>query len=99
MKEVLKVNNISKTYQALNGEVEALKSITFDVKEGFTMPENPVFISLHGKVFCTPKRIIRINDRKFVMVFNASDQDFYMLDGGALELDQHTTYRDFFSAK
>ncbi len=71
--------------------------VTFDVKEGFTMPENPVFISLHGKVFCTPKRIVRINDRKFVMVFNASDTDFYILDSGALELDQHITYRDFFS--
>jgi hypothetical protein len=70
--------------------------VTFDVKEGFTMPENPVFISLHGKVFCTPKKIIKVNDRKFVMVFNASDRDFYMLDGGALELDQHTSYRDFF---
>ncbi len=73
--------------------------VTFDVKEGFTMPENPVFISLHGKVFCTPKKIIKVNDRKFVMIFNASDQDFYMLDGGALGLDQHTTYKDFFSAK
>ncbi|WP_026510083.1 MULTISPECIES: hypothetical protein [unclassified Butyrivibrio] len=70
--------------------------VTFDVKEGFTLPENPVFISLHGKVFCTPKMIRRINDRKFVMIFNASDTDFYMLDGGSLALDQHTSYRDFF---
>lgn len=32
MKEVLQVKNVSKTYQALNGEVEALKDITFNVK-------------------------------------------------------------------
>ncbi len=73
--------------------------VTFDVKEGFTMPANPVFISLHGKVFCTPKRIVKINDRKFVMVFNASDTDFYMLDGGSLGLDSHTSYKDFFQGQ
>mgnify|MGYP006916124449 CR=1 FL=1 len=33
MKEILKVNNVSKTYQALNGEVEAIKNITFNVKQ------------------------------------------------------------------
>ena len=33
MKEVLKVKNVSKTYQALNGEVEAIKDITFDINE------------------------------------------------------------------
>ncbi|WP_026526105.1 hypothetical protein [Butyrivibrio sp. VCD2006] len=73
--------------------------VTFDIKEGFTMPENPVFISLHGKAFCTPKGIIKLNDRQIVVVFNASDRDFYMLDGGALEFDQHITYRDFFGKK
>ena len=73
--------------------------VTFDVKEGFTLPENPVFISLHGKAFCTPERIIRISDRKFVIVFNSRDTDFYMLDGGEIELDQHMTYREFFSGK
>ena len=34
MEEILKIKNVSKKYQALNGEVEALKDITFDVKEG-----------------------------------------------------------------
>lgn len=32
MEQVLRVDNISKTYQALNGEVEAIKNVTFDVK-------------------------------------------------------------------
>lgn len=34
MKEVLKIEEISKTYQAKNGEVEALKDISFSVNKG-----------------------------------------------------------------
>ena len=34
MKEVLKVQNVSKKYQADNGEVEALKDIIFSIEEG-----------------------------------------------------------------
>jgi len=34
MKEILKIDKISKTYQAKNGEVEALKDISFSVNEG-----------------------------------------------------------------
>ncbi len=73
--------------------------VTFDVKEGFTMPENPVFISLHGKGFCTPLGYKKINDSKFVLIFNASDTDFYILDGGSLGDDTHQTYKDFFTGQ
>ena len=34
MKEVLKLKNVSKKYQAKNGEVEALSNISFSVNEG-----------------------------------------------------------------
>ena len=34
MKKILKLENISKIYQAKNGEVEALKNVSFDVKQG-----------------------------------------------------------------
>ena len=34
MKELLKIENISKIYQAKNGEIEALKDISFTVKQG-----------------------------------------------------------------
>ena len=34
MKKILEVKNICKTYQAKNGEIEALRDISFDVKEG-----------------------------------------------------------------
>ncbi len=34
MQEVLKIENVSKLYQAKNGEIEALKSINFSVKKG-----------------------------------------------------------------
>ena len=34
MKEVLKLKNVSKKYQAKNGEVEALSDISFSVNEG-----------------------------------------------------------------
>ena len=32
MKSILEVKDICKTYQAQNGEIEALKNISFDVK-------------------------------------------------------------------
>ena len=34
MKDVLTIKNISKKYQAKNGEIEALNNISFTVKEG-----------------------------------------------------------------
>lgn len=34
MKEVLRLENINKTYQAKNGEIEALRNINFNVNEG-----------------------------------------------------------------
>jgi len=34
LKEILKIENISKRYQAKNGEIEALKDVNFTVKEG-----------------------------------------------------------------
>ena len=33
MSEILKLENISKTYQAKNGEIEALKDINFTVNK------------------------------------------------------------------
>ena len=41
MKEVLRLENINKTYQAKNGEIEALKNINFNVNEG-------EFVSISG---------------------------------------------------
>lgn len=53
MKDVLKVKNVSKTYQALNGEVEAIKDITFDVKQG-------EFVSIIGPSGCGKSTILSI---------------------------------------
>lgn len=49
MKKILEVKNACKTYQAQNGEIEALKNISFDVKEG-------EYISIIG-----PSRMWKIN--------------------------------------
>ncbi|WP_029322418.1 hypothetical protein [Butyrivibrio sp. AE3004] len=73
--------------------------VVFDIKEGYTMPANPVFVALHGKEFCTPKGYKQLNDRQFIVVFNSSDTDFYILDGGALGDDQHLTYKEFFTGQ
>ena len=49
MKNVLEVKNICKTYQAKNGEIEALRNISFNVKEG-------EYISIIG-----PSRMWKVN--------------------------------------
>ena len=49
MKNVLEVKNICKTYQAKNGEIEALRDISFSVIEG-------EYISIIG-----PSRMWKIN--------------------------------------
>lgn len=53
MKEVLKLKNISKKYQAKNGEVEALSNINFTVKEG-------EFISIIGPSGCGKSTLLSI---------------------------------------
>ncbi len=54
MKKILEVQNINKIYQAPNGEIEALKNINFDVKEG-------EYISIIG-----PSRMWKIN----IIIYN-----------------------------
>ena len=62
MKEILRLENISKTYQAKNGETEALKNIKFDVKEG-------EFVSIIGPSGCREINIAlnncRIREKKW----------------------------------
>lgn len=53
MKEVLKVKNISKKYQAENGEVEALKDISFSIKEG-------EFVSIIGPSGCGKSTVLSV---------------------------------------
>lgn len=52
-KEMLKIKNVSKKYQAKNGEIEALKDITFSVNEG-------EFISIIGPSGCGKSTILSI---------------------------------------
>ena len=53
MKDVLKVKNVSKTYQALNGETKALEDITFSIKDG-------EFVSIIGPSGCGKSTILSI---------------------------------------
>lgn len=52
-KSIVRIQNISKTYQAENGEVEALKGINFDVEEG-------EFISIIGPSGCGKSTLLSI---------------------------------------
>ena len=52
-KTVLEVKNINKTYQAENGEIEALKNINFDVKQG-------EYISIIGPSGCGKSTLLSI---------------------------------------
>ena len=53
MREVLKLENISKTYQAKNGEIEALRNINFTVKEG-------EFVGIIGPSGCGKSTLLSI---------------------------------------
>lgn len=53
MKEVLKINKISKKYQAKNGEIDALNNITFSVNEG-------EFVGLIGPSGCGKSTLLSI---------------------------------------
>lgn len=53
MKEVLKLKNVSKKYQAKNGEIEALSNISFSVAEG-------EFISIIGPSGCGKSTLLSI---------------------------------------
>ena len=53
MKKILEVKNICKTYQAQNGEIEALRNIKFDVKEG-------EYISIIGPSGCGKSTLLSI---------------------------------------
>lgn len=53
MREVLKLEDVNKTYQAKNGEIEALKNINFSVKDG-------EFVSIIGPSGCGKSTLLSI---------------------------------------
>jgi NitT/TauT family transport system ATP-binding protein len=53
VKELLKIKNVSKIYQAKNGEIEALKDINFSVEQG-------EFVSLIGPSGCGKSTLLSI---------------------------------------
>lgn len=53
MNEVLRLENICKTYQAKNGEIEALKNISFNVQKG-------EFVSIIGQSGCGKSTLLSI---------------------------------------
>ena len=53
MQKLLEINNISKTFNTLNGEINAIKSISFDVN-------NEDFIAIVGSSGCGKSTLLNI---------------------------------------
>lgn len=53
MNKILKIENLKKTYHSLNGEIEAIKNITFDLNEG-------EFIAIVGPSGCGKSTLLSI---------------------------------------
>ena len=89
MEKILEVKNICKTYQAENGEIEALKDINFDVKEG-------EYISIIGPSGCGKSTLLSIIaglETKTAGDINIKGKIGYMLQKDNL-LEWRTIYKN-----
>lgn len=96
-KEILTLKNVSKKYQAKNGEIEALKDITFSVNEGD-------FVSLIGPSGCGKSTVLSIiagleekSSGKIILdgeeISSISNKIGYMLQKDSL-LEWRTIYKN-----
>lgn len=89
MKRILEVNNICKIYQAQNGEIEALKNVTFDVNKG-------EYISIIGPSGCGKSTLLSIIsglESKTSGEININGKIGYMLQRDNL-LEWRTIYKN-----
>lgn len=89
MEKILEVKNICKTYQAQNGEIEALKDINFNVKEG-------EYISIIGPSGCGKSTLLSIIaglETKTAGDINIKGKIGYMLQKDNL-LEWRTIYKN-----
>jgi ABC-type nitrate/sulfonate/taurine/bicarbonate transport systems, ATPase components len=82
MNEILKVNNLFKSYNSLNGEVKAVNDVSFSIKSG-------EFVSIIGPSGCGKSTILNIlagldNDYSGVVTFRKNIRVSYMLQEDAL---------------
>ena len=63
MQKLLEINNISKTFNTLNGEINAIKSISFDVN-------NEQFIAIVGSSGCGKSTLLRCLNRMNDLINN-----------------------------
>jgi NitT/TauT family transport system ATP-binding protein len=88
MEEILKIENVTKKYQAKNGELEAIKNISFSVNKG-------EFVSIIGPSGCGKSTLLSIiagleekNSGRILLegkeLFGISDKIGYMLQKDSL---------------
>lgn len=82
MNEILKVSNLFKSYNSLNGEVKAVNGVSFSIKSG-------EFVSIIGPSGCGKSTILNIlagldNDYSGVVTFRKDIRVSYMLQEDAL---------------
>ena len=82
MNEILKVNNLFKSYNSLNGEVKAVNDVSFSIKSG-------EFVSIIGPSGCGKSTILNIlagldNDYSGAVTFRKDIRVSYMLQEDAL---------------
>ncbi|WP_029231669.1 hypothetical protein [Butyrivibrio sp. VCB2006] len=67
--------------------------VSFDVKEGYSLPENMSVVSMHGTYYNAPE-FVKVNDRLFGIKLKASDDHIIIIDSADISAGTQETYKE-----